>query len=204
MWPIIGVRPEAAADIDGEAELAVRVALQVQADVVDLDRGAVALGAGHGDLELARQEDEFRMQRRPLAEDLGIGPRVGDLVGGGAGEMVGGDVADAVARGLDGVHLDLGEMVEDVGDVLQRRPVELEVLPRGEVAVAAVVLPRDEGEHAQLRRVQRAVGDGDPQHVGVELQVDAVHQPQRLELVLGQLAGEAALDLAAELRDPLA
>ena len=54
------------------------------------------------------------------------------------------------------------------------------------------------------RGFERAVGDGDPQHVGVELQIDAVHQPERLELVLGQLAGDAPLDLVAELRDPLA
>ena len=87
----------AAADIDGKAQLALVVLLQMQADVVDLDRGAVALGAGHRDLELARQVGEFRVHRRPLAQDLGIGPRIGDLVGGGAGEMVGGDVADAVA-----------------------------------------------------------------------------------------------------------
>ena len=151
--------PEAAADIDGEAEPAVGVALEVEADVVDLDRGAVALRAGDRDLELPRQEDELRMERRPLAENLGIGPRVGDLVARGAGEMVGGDVADAVARGLDGVHLDRGEIGEDVRDVLQRRPVELEVLARGEVAVAAVVFAGDEGEHAKLRRVQRPVGD---------------------------------------------
>ena len=38
------------------------------------------------------------MDRRPLAQDFGIGARIGDLVGGSAGEMVGGDVADAVAR----------------------------------------------------------------------------------------------------------
>ena len=194
---------EAAADIDGEAELAVGVALQMQPDVVDLDRGAVALGAGHRDLELARQEDEFRVQRRPLPEDLGIGPGIGDLVGGAAGEMIGGDVADAVPRGLDGVHLDRGEVLEDVGDVLQRRPMELQVLARGEVAVAAVVFPRDEGEHPQLLRVQRPVGDRNPQHVGVELEIDAVHQPERLELVLGQFAGNAPLDLIAELRHPL-
>jgi hypothetical protein len=37
------------------------------------------------------------MHRRPLAQDLGIGARIGRLVGGGAGEMVGRDVADAVA-----------------------------------------------------------------------------------------------------------
>ena len=57
------------------------------------------------------------MQRRPLPQDLGIGARVGDLVGGGAGEMVGRDVADAIARGLDGVHLDAGELGQDVGAV---------------------------------------------------------------------------------------
>ena len=90
---------------------------------------------------------------------------------------------------------------EDVRHVLQRDPVELQVLARGEVAVVAVVGARDEGELAHLARRQRAVGDGDAQHVGVQLQVDAVHQPQRLELVLGQLAGEAARHLVAELRD---
>ena len=38
----------------------------------------------------------------------------------------------------------------------------------------------------------------------MQLQVDAVHQPQRLELVLGQLARQAALHLVAELRHALA
>src|SRR5262245_34000967 len=123
---------ETAADIDGETKLARGIALQVQPDVMDLNRGAVALGTGHGDLELARQEDEFRVQRRPLPEDLGIGPGVGDFIGGRAGEVIGGDVANAVAGGLDGMHLDRGEMLENVGNVLQRRPVELEVLARRE------------------------------------------------------------------------
>ena len=98
--------PEAAADIDGEAELARLVAHDLQADVVRLDHGAVVRRAVDRDLELARQERELRMQRRPLPQDLGVGARVGDLVVGDAGEMIGGDVADAVARGLDRVHLD--------------------------------------------------------------------------------------------------
>ena len=96
----------------------------------------------------------------------------------------------------------LGELGEDVGRVLQRWPVELDVLPGGEMAVAAVVLARDLGELAHLARRQRAVGNGDAQHVGVELQIEAVHQPERPELVLGQFAGEAARDLVAELLDP--
>ena len=122
------------------------------------------------------------MDRRPLAQDLGIGTRIGDLVGGSAGEMVGGDVADAVARCLDGVHLDAGEIGQDLRHVGQRRPVVLDVLARGEMAVALVVFAGDVGQHAHLLRVQRAVGDGDAQHVGVQLQIDAVHQPQRPEL----------------------
>ena len=72
------------------------------------------------------------------------------------------------------------------------------------MAVAAIVLPRDVRQHAKLARVQRAIGNGDAEHVGVQLQVYAVHQPQRLELVLGDLARQAAGDLAAELRDALA
>ena len=38
-----------------------------------------------------------------------------------------------------------------------------------------------------------------PQHVGVHLQIEAVHQPQRLELVFGDFAGQAAAGLQAEL-----
>ena len=69
------------------------------------------------------------------------------------------------------------------------------------MAVALVVFAGDMAEHPELLRVQRAVGHGDAQHVGVKLQVDAVHQAQRTELVLGDLAGKAALDLVAELGD---
>ena len=70
-----------------------------------------------------------------------------------------------------------------------------------EVAVAAVVLARDVREHAQLRRGEQAVGDGHAQHRRVALDVEAVLQAQRPELVLGQLAGEEAPRLVAELRD---
>ena len=96
----------AAADQHLEADLAGLVAVHAQADVVHLDGGAIVRRAGDGDLELARQEREFRMEGRPLADDLAVDARILDLVGGDAGELIGGDVADAVAAGLDGVHLD--------------------------------------------------------------------------------------------------
>ncbi len=87
----------AAADIDGESELARRVPFQVEAYVVCLDGCAIAFRPGHGDLELPRQVRELRMHRRPLPQDLGIGPGIGDLVGGRTREVIGRHVADAIA-----------------------------------------------------------------------------------------------------------
>jgi hypothetical protein len=195
----IGRAPLAAADDHLEAQRAVARPAQHQADVVHLGRRAVLNRAGDGDLELARQIAELGVQGRPLADHLGPHARIVDLVGDGAGIGVGRGVADAVAAGLDGVQVDLGQGVQDVRRVLQLHPVELDVLTRGHVAVALVVGPGDPGQATRLGGVQRAIRDGHPQHVGVQLQIEAVHQPQRLELVLGQLAGQAALHLAPEL-----
>ncbi len=154
-----------------------------------------------GDLELARQEREFGMERRPLPQDFGVRARIGDFVMRDSGEMVRRDVADAISRGLDRVHLDARELGQNVGRVLERRPVELDILPGGEMAVAAVVIPRDLGELAHLARVEHAIGNGDAQHVGVKLQIEAVHQPMRAELLLGQFAAEAPRHLITELLD---
>jgi hypothetical protein len=93
-----------------------------------------------GDLELARQVGELGVEGAPLADQFGIRARIDDLVGGHAGQLVGGGVADAVAGGLDGVHFHAGQFVQDIGRFFQLDPVELDVLAGGEVAVAAVVL----------------------------------------------------------------
>jgi hypothetical protein len=85
--------------------------------------------------------------------------------------------------------------------VFQFDPVELDVLARGEVAIAAVVLAGDVREHAHLRGRQQAVGHGDAQHVGVALHVQAVLQAQRQEFGFGQLIVDAALYLVAVLGD---
>ena len=194
---------EAPADGDAEADRAMIAADCLQADVVNEDRRAVAGRAGDRDLELARQERELGVQRRPLADELAVRPGVDDLVAGDTGEVVGGDVADAVARGLDGVHPDCRQLGQDVGNALERGPVELQVLPCGDVAVAAVVGASDVRQRAQLQRREQSVRNRDPQHRRVLLHVQAVLQPQRPELVVGQLAGEVAPGLVAELRDAL-
>ena len=143
------------------------------------------------------------MQRAPLAQDLAVRARVHDLVRGHAGEAVARDVADAVAAGLDAVHVHVGERLHHVGALHQRDPVELQVLPRREVTVATIEVARDAGQRAHLRRVQLAVGHSDSQHRCVALDVPAVLQAQRAEVVVVQLAGEVALQLVAVLRSAL-
>ena len=48
-----------------------KIILELLADVVDEQCGAVVRGAGERDLELPRQEREFGMHCRPLANELG-------------------------------------------------------------------------------------------------------------------------------------
>jgi hypothetical protein len=191
----------AAADQHLEADLAGLVPVHAQADIVHLHGGAVVRRTRDRDLELAREERELRMEGRPLPDDFAVDAGIFDLIAGHAGKVIGGDVADAVAGGLDGVHLHARQLGQDVGRVLQPDPVELQVLPRGEVAVALVVAARDVGQLAQLPGRERAVGHGDAQHVGMQLQIESVHQAQRLELVFAELAGDAAVHLIAELLD---
>jgi hypothetical protein len=143
-------------------------------------------------------------------QDLAVGSRVDDLVGGDAGEAVARDVADAVAARLDAVHVGVCEKIHDVGGVGEGDPVVLAVLPRREVAEPAVavfvgtartpvVVAGDAAEGAQLLRAQHAVRHGNAQHRRVTLDVPAVLQAQRPEIVVGQLAREMALQLVAEL-----
>ena len=101
------------------------------------------------------------------------------------------------------MHLDRGEGAQDFGHIRQARPVELKVLARREVSVSLVPYARDVREHVQLARGQRAIGNGNPKHIGMKLQVQAVHQAQRLEFVFRQLARQASRNLSRKLLDAL-
>mmetsp|Transcript_1021 Transcript_1021/g.1211 ORF Transcript_1021/g.1211 Transcript_1021/m.1211 type:complete len:274 (+) Transcript_1021:893-1714(+) len=164
-----------------------------------LENRAILFTGRDGDLELAAHELEFRVIGRPLTDQFRDRAGVFDLVRGGAGEMVGGHVADGVAGGLDCVQVHLCQRVQHVRHVLQLGPVVLDVLTGSEMAIALVPLFRQQRELAHLVGRQRAIGDRNPQHIGVQLQIQTVHQAQGLELVLGQRAVNAALDLGTEL-----
>ncbi|MCY1450319.1 hypothetical protein D9M71_671150 [compost metagenome] len=69
--------------------------------------------------------------------------------------------------------------------------------------VVLVVVAGQLGEHAQLRSGEQTVRHADAQHGRVALNIQAVLQAQRAEFLFAQFAGQVALGLAAELRDPL-
>src|SRR5439155_3470584 len=161
------------------------------------------LGAVYGELELAGEIRELGMESGPVADDFAPDERVHDLVPCDAGEMIGGDIAEGIARGLDRVHLNRRQFREDVGHAFELRPVQLQVLARAEVAVAAIVLTGDVCEFSQLPGRKQSVRNGDAQHRRVTLDIEAVPQAQRAKLILGELAGEKAPGLVAELGDAL-
>ncbi|MNE03939.1 hypothetical protein D3C80_964590 [compost metagenome] len=162
--------------------------------------GSAILGAaGHGDLELARQVGELWVVGGPLAQDLGMHPWIDHFIGGGAGKMVGGHVANAVAAGLDAMQVGIGQHREDLGRVGEMRPIELDVLASGEVAVAFIVGAGHIGQLAQLHGAERAIGNGHAQHVAMQLQVQAIHQSIDLERFFIELATQPAGNLLFEL-----
>ncbi len=190
---------ETATHQHAEADVAGIVTYNVQADVVYADGGTVRLSAVDGNLELARQEGEFRVEGRPLTDDFAPRTRVNQLVSSNAGKLIGRGVADTVAAGLNGVHLDFGQVGQNIRHVFQGRPVELHVLTGTEMYIALVVLTGNQGQFAHLSGRNQAVGDGNAQHWRVALNIQTVLQAQRQEFALAQLAGEKAAGLIAEL-----
>src|SRR5690349_18313573 len=94
-------------------------------------------------------------------------------------------------------------MFENLRNVLELRPVQLQVRTRREVPVVPVIRARDECELAKLFRVQKTIRNGDAQHRSVPLDVEAIAKSQGAELVLGQLSGKEPAGLIAEFSDAL-
>ncbi len=131
--------PEPTAHADAEAYFTGFVFQCDDADIMHQRCRTVFLGAADRNLEFARQVGKLGVERGPLAQQFAIQPRIDDLIAGDPGEFVGGDITYAIAGGLDRVHLHAREFRQDFGHVFQFRPVELQVLARRKVAVAAVI-----------------------------------------------------------------
>ena len=90
------------------------------------------------------------MQRVPLADNLAKNTRVFDFIPGPSGVLVRGDVSNAVAAGLNAMHFNFGERCQCIRYVLELDPIELQILPRREVAKAFVVDPGNMRESSKL------------------------------------------------------
>ena len=101
------------------------------------------------------------------------------------------------------MHLDGGKLGENIGHVLELRPIELNVLARREMPVASIVLAADSRQRAQLQRGQKPIRNRNPQHRRVLLDVQAILQTERSEIVFREVAGEVSPRLVAILRDAL-
>ena len=142
-----------------------------------LDRRAVGFCTANRNLEFTRQESEFRMESRPLAENFAPHQWVNDLVRRHTGQMINRRVADAIAAGLNGVHLHGGQFGQNLRHIFELGPVELAVLPRTEMAVAAIPSARDVSKRSQLACSQETIRNSNPQHGCKSLNIKAVLQP---------------------------
>ena len=193
---------EPAAHDDPKARFPVGIAHQCEPDVVALDECPIIPGTLDRDLELAREVGESGVSGTPLTQQFAPGPGVEGLVRGDPGQRVRGDIADAVAGGLDGVQLHPRQVGEEARGVLQRQPVDLEVVPGGEVPVAPAIGGGGLGQGTQLSAGDQTIGDGDAQHGTVTLDIQAILQAQGAQVIGAQLTGQVTLELVAQLGHP--
>lgn len=119
------------------------------------------------------------------------------------GKRIRGHIADTVSRCLDGMHVIAGKPVQNIGRFDQLDPVELNVLAGGKMAESPIKITGNAGQTTHLVAGQHTVRNGDAQHIGMQLKIQAVLQAQRLEFIFGKLAAKTAFNLITELRRAL-
>src|SRR5271165_3616009 len=130
-----------------------------QGDVVDFGIGAPLGAASDGDLEFAWEIVEVGITAEFLVESEGDGRDVDNFVGVQSGEGAAGDVSNDVAASAGGPEADGFESLEDFRERFDFEPVELDVLPDGDVGDAVAVFFGESGDGAELQRGEKAVGN---------------------------------------------
>ena len=143
------------------------------------------------------------MNGRPLANNFTPGAGIFNLVTGNTGKLVCGGVANTVTAGLDCVHLHRGQFRQDIWNLLEHRPVELDVLAGSEVYIALVIGSADLGNLADLAAGHHSVGNRNPQHGRQALDIESVLQAQRKECLIADLSVEIASGLISILFNSL-
>ena len=141
------------------------------------ERARLVLAAGERDLELAAEVHRVRVAEQVERDGLGVGRDVERFGVADAGQRAGGDVADAVAARFARRDADGREPAEDLRRVVDVDEVELDVLPRRDVADVVGILLGQVRQHAHLLGVHAAERDLDAQHArGVEERLGALGQ----------------------------
>ena len=155
---------------------------------------------GYRDVLVRGRERRLHLARHQLGDRVAdevadVGHRVGrdveELALGDPCPGIAGDVADRVAAALAGGEPGVGDLADELRRVRERHVVDLDVLARGDVALAqrGVVLDRvREGLHLLGGDAAQRQLDADHLHVGLALAVDALLEAEADELVLGDLA----------------
>ncbi len=133
-------------------------------DVVDLVVGAVLRAAGDRRLVLAGQVGERGVADVAVADLAQRRGRVEHLVPGHAGQRAAEDHPRGVAAGLGGVQADGLEPAPDLRHVLDPDPVQLDVLPVGDVGDVPAELGGDVRDRRELLAGQRPAVDPYAQH----------------------------------------
>ena len=135
-----------------------------EGDVIDLGRNIVHRMAGQSGLELPRQVGVLRIADVAIDDVAYCRCRVDDLLVGDAGHRRTEDDPRAVAAGFGGLQSDRLQAAPDLGDVFDANPVQLHVLPVGDVGGVAGKFDRNLADDPQLLGGQRAAIDADAQH----------------------------------------
>src|SRR3954469_7233038 len=158
----VGRQP--AADPQVEPDSAVLVLHADERDVVDLVRRALHRATADRGLVLAREVGELFVALGQLVDRTKDVVRVDDLLVVDTGQRAAQHVPGRVTTRLGGRQTDAFEPAPDLGHVLDADPVQLHVLPVGDVSDVAAELPGDAGDDPQLVAGQRTAGDTHPEH----------------------------------------
>ena len=169
-------RREAASDQHAEAGLTVSDRAD-EGDAVDLRRVAAVGAGGDGDLVLARKIGVVGVAVEELRHRLGDGDDVEQLVVREPCDRASGHVPDGVAAGSHGRQPDLVEPAEHLRQRGELEVVELNRLPRRELARALPVQQRELADGLQLRGCHSAGGQLDPEHERPDLRLVVVEPP---------------------------
>ena len=178
----VGRQPAADPDVEAGAVLGVLDA--DEGDVVDLVHDVLQRVAGDRGLELARQVRVLRVADEAVADLVDGRRRVDDLVGGDPGHRASRGSTRGQSPQASVVSRPTASRRRQIsGHVLDADPVQLDVLPVGDVGGAAGEVDRDLADHAQLLAGQ-----------GTAVDADAQHEVLVVELVRLERRGLAAVD----------